>query len=46
MHLYVLYEGAACMREKRNTYRVLVGKPEITRFLGRTQHALYSSGPE
>jgi hypothetical protein len=23
-----------------------VGKPEISRFLGRTQHALYSSGPE
>jgi hypothetical protein len=46
MHLYVLYERAASMREKRNAYRVLVRKPELTRFLGRTQYALCSSGPE
>jgi hypothetical protein len=26
----------ACMREKRNTCRVLVGKPERRKLLGRT----------
>jgi hypothetical protein len=26
---------AACTREKRNAYRILVGKPEVMRLLGR-----------
>jgi hypothetical protein len=28
----------ACMREKRNAYRILVGKPEGKRPLGRLRH--------
>jgi len=30
--------GRACMRERRGVYRVLVGKPEGKRPLGRPRH--------
>ena len=34
----ILVEHMACMGEKRNTYRVLVGKSEGKRPLGRHRH--------
>jgi hypothetical protein len=30
--------NAACIKEKRNTYKVLIGKPEGKRPLGRPRH--------